>query len=82
MVLTERACGWVAQPDAEPLARALATAVAMDVGQRRVMGEAGRRLVVDEFDWHGVDRRMVALYRSVAGRTGKKAEVAAAVSGR
>ena len=38
-----------------------------DAGQSRTMGEKGRALVIDQYGWATIARRMAALYSSIGG---------------
>ena len=65
--LTERRCGWWTELGAEPLAAALREAVQTGDDERRAMGARGRRLVEERFGWPAIARRMLAVYRWLAG---------------
>ena len=65
--LGERNCGWWTEAGVEPLARAIAEATSIGDDQRRAMGTRGRQLVEERFAWPAVARRMIAVYRWLAG---------------
>lgn len=65
--LIERRCGWWIETGAEPLAAAMRQAADMDDDERRAMGARGRALVEERFGWPGIARRMMAVYRWLAG---------------
>lgn len=65
--LGERRCGWWTEPGVEPLARAIAEATGIGDAERRAMGARGRQLVEEGFAWPAVARRMLAVYRWLAG---------------
>ncbi len=60
--------GWLVPPgDASALAAALSGAVS-DQARLERFGNAGRRIVEDEFSWQSAGDRTVALYRELLGR--------------
>ncbi len=65
--LAERACGWWVEVGVEPLAAAIREAAAMTDADRRAMGIRGRRLVAERFAWPAIARRMLDVYRWLAG---------------
>ena len=65
--LAERRCGWWTELGAEPLAAALREAAQIGDDERRAMGARGRRLVEERFGWQAIARRMLAVYRWLAG---------------
>ncbi len=56
-----------AEPNPQDIAARLQTLVAMPDPERRVMGEAGRRLVADRFAWPGLAAQMTSVYRWLLG---------------
>jgi glycosyltransferase involved in cell wall biosynthesis len=65
--LAERRCGWWTELGAGPLTAALREAVQIGDDERRAMGARGRRLVEERFGWPAIARRMLAVYRWLAG---------------
>lgn len=68
--LGERKCGWWTETGAAPLARAIAEATGIGDEERRAMGARGRLLVEERFGWSAVARRMLVVYRWLAGEAG------------
>lgn len=58
-------CGWWVDVAAEPLARALGQAMRLADAQRTAMGERGRALVAEKYQWASVGRAMVDVYRRI-----------------
>lgn len=67
--LEERSCGWWTESGVEPLSRALKEATGIGDDERRAMGARGRRLVEERFGWPAVARRMLGVYRWLAGES-------------
>jgi glycosyltransferase involved in cell wall biosynthesis len=65
--LPEHRCGWWTELGAEPLAAAIREAAGIGDDERRAMGARGRRLVEERFGWPAIARRMLAVYRWLAG---------------
>jgi glycosyltransferase involved in cell wall biosynthesis len=65
-LITHR-CGWWIGFGAEPLIRALNEAMPLRDGQRREMGERGRKLVAEIYTWPGAARKMVSVYEWLLG---------------
>jgi glycosyltransferase involved in cell wall biosynthesis len=65
--LAERDCGWWIEQGVEPLAAAIREAAAFADDRRGEMGERGRRLVAERFAWPAIARRMLEVYRWLAG---------------
>jgi len=65
--LVERDCGWWTEVGVEPLAAAIREAAALPDADRRAMGARGRRLVAERFAWPVIARRMIEVYRWLAG---------------
>lgn len=65
--LSEHRCGWWTELGAEPLAAAIREAAGIGDDERRAMGARGRRLVEERFGWPAIARRMMAVYRWLAG---------------
>ena len=66
-MLLEKGCGWWVAPAAEPIAKALAIATALDDETLEAMGVSGRDWVSREFSWHSAATRMAQLYRWASG---------------
>jgi len=66
-----RNCGWWVDPGIEPLARALARAVAIPDAERQAMGLRGRRFVEECFSWRKIGSDMIAVYEWVLGKRSK-----------
>jgi glycosyltransferase involved in cell wall biosynthesis len=60
-------CGWWTEIGAEPLANALRAAMGLTDGERREMGERGRRLVESKYTWPRVAEQMKAVYEWMLG---------------
>jgi glycosyltransferase involved in cell wall biosynthesis len=60
--LVEQRCGWWVPVGDEPLADALAGALAQTSDELRAMGERGRRFARARFSWETTARRMIELY--------------------
>ena len=65
--LVERGCGWWTEVGVEPLAAAIREAAELPDADRRAMGARGRRLVAERFAWPVIARRMIEVYRWLAG---------------
>lgn len=65
--LSECGCGWWTELGVEPLAAAIREAAGMGDDERREMGARGRRLVEERFGWPAIGRRMLSVYRWLAG---------------
>lgn len=66
-------CGWVVEPDVEPLREALESVLASPAETLRAMGERGRRLVEDEHGWRSVAALLDEHYaRALAARDGRR----------
>jgi glycosyltransferase involved in cell wall biosynthesis len=63
----ERQCGWVTEPQLEPLAETLTDALSLGREQLGQMGDRGRRLVAERYDWNVIGRQMAAVYHWVLG---------------
>jgi glycosyltransferase involved in cell wall biosynthesis len=55
------------EPTREAVASGLSRLAALSEDGRRAMGEAGRRLVKDRFNWENVSREMASVYQAVIG---------------
>ena len=66
-VLAEHGCGWWTETGLEPLTAAIREAAGLPDDRRREMGERGRRLVAERFAWPAIARRMLEVYRWLAG---------------
>ncbi|MCU1625049.1 MAG: glycosyltransferase [Frankiales bacterium] len=60
--LEARGCGWWVDVGSEPLAAALAHALAQPAPALRAMGENGRRWMAADFSWRHVAARMIEVY--------------------
>ena len=65
--LAERGCGWWTEAGVEPLTAAIREAAGLPDDRRREMGARGRRLVAERFAWPAIARRMLEVYRWLAG---------------
>ena len=65
--LSDRGCGWWTDLGVEPLAAAIREAAGIGDDERREMGARGRRLIEERFGWTAIARRMVSVYRWLAG---------------
>ncbi|HET6361466.1 MAG TPA: glycosyltransferase [Gemmatimonadota bacterium] len=66
-VLSECECGWWTELGVGPLAEAIGEAAGISDEERAAMGARGRRLVEERFGWASIARRMLAVYRWLAG---------------
>lgn len=66
--LDARACGWWVENDPETLARTVGEMMALSDAERRAMGERGRRLVAEKYQWSAIGRKMAEAYRNLIGR--------------
>ena len=67
--LSERRCGWWTEIGVEPLAATILEAARIGDDERREMGARGRRLIEERFGWPAIARRMLSVYRWLAGET-------------
>ena len=65
--LEEHGCGWWIETGVEPLAAAIRQAAELTDAGRREMGSRGRRLVAERLAWPAIARRMLEVYRWLAG---------------
>lgn len=65
--LRTRRCGWWIETGDNPLAEALREACALSDGERKELGNRGRKLVEEEYSPRRLGERMPALYRWLAG---------------
>jgi len=65
--IAERGCGWWTDVGVEPLAAAIRAAAGLGDDERGAMGARGRRLAEERFAWPAVARRMLSVYRWLAG---------------
>lgn len=63
--VSERAAGFVVEPDEQALTRAISTLVS-DPDLRVAMGSNGRRLVREKYTWRAIAASMAELYRRLA----------------
>ncbi len=66
--LRRRGCGWWVGVGVDPLCAALEEAMALPDDERQAMGERGRALIVEKFDWAVVAQQMAAVYGWLLGR--------------
>lgn len=71
--LVEQGCGWWTDLGVEPLVAAIREAAGLTDDERGAMGSRGRRLVAERFGWPAVARRMISVYRWLAGDGGEPA---------
>ena len=64
--LEQTGCGWRVPPDVASLASGLASATSVDRSTLAGMGERGRSLVAERFQWSIIARRFIAEYESAA----------------
>lgn len=69
--VVERHCGWWIEPTVEALATTLIEAMALSDAERRAMGDRGRTLVRERFDWPAIAAKMTTLYEWMLGRAAK-----------
>ena len=72
-MLEEAGCGWWVEPTPYGIERALRIALATSSDRLREMGDRGRQLVAQRFQWNAVARQMTELYEWVRGE-GEKPE--------
>jgi glycosyltransferase involved in cell wall biosynthesis len=60
-------CGWVKEPQLEQIAEALTEALSSESEILQQMGERGRRLVSEQYDWNTIGCQMAAVYRWILG---------------
>lgn len=60
--VVEHRCGWWIEPTTEALAAALREATALSDADRAAMGERGRALVRERFDWQPIAMKVRTLY--------------------
>ena len=68
-IVRDAGAGLVVEPAPAAIAEGL-NALLMDASRSRAMGETGRALVVEQYGWPTIARRMEALYRSLGGAGG------------
>lgn len=56
-------CGWWVEPTFEGVQSGLKRALAASSGDRQLMGERGRRLVEDNYQWPGIAARICEFYK-------------------
>jgi glycosyltransferase involved in cell wall biosynthesis len=61
-LLEEFSCGWRVTPDVAGLAGGLATATAVDAALLASMGQRGRDIVIERFNWENIARRFISEY--------------------
>lgn len=66
--LVDRKCGWWIDTGPAPLQAALASAVALSDAERFSMGESGRHLVKEKFEWSKIASDTAAFYRWLLGQ--------------
>jgi glycosyltransferase involved in cell wall biosynthesis len=65
--VSEYNCGWVTSPDVVPVAAALQDFLGTSGEATREMGQRGRSLVNERFDWKKIGAQTTEVYRWVAG---------------
>ena len=60
-------CGWWVEMGAEPLANALRAAMALSDAERVEMGQRGRKLVEEKYNWPRIAEQMKAVYEWMLG---------------
>ncbi len=73
--LVAHRCGWLIELGEQPLAEALAEAMATDERSMAEMGQRGRRLIREKYSLEPVARRFLELYTWLVGRAGRPAFV-------
>jgi glycosyltransferase involved in cell wall biosynthesis len=68
--LESEGCGWWINHGVEPLAAALAQAMALPREALKAMGEKGSKWMVRDFSWDRIARDMLNVYLWLAGRAG------------
>jgi len=63
--LESHQCGWWVDIGVDPMAGVLTTAFATSQTKLDIMGENGRRLVEDKYDWRAVAQKVLAGYEEV-----------------
>jgi glycosyltransferase involved in cell wall biosynthesis len=71
--VAQRGAGRVVEPERREIAAVLRQVVAMDDEELRVMGERGRELAEDRFDWANLIPQYRAMYEKVLRREGSRA---------
>lgn len=66
--LQTHTCGWWVEPAARPIREALADAVSRSGAERRAMGQRGRTLVQQRYDWGSIAAQMMEVYEWMLGR--------------
>jgi glycosyltransferase involved in cell wall biosynthesis len=66
--LERERCGWWIEQGIEPLAAALAHAMALPREALKAMGDKGRKWMARDFSWDGVGRSMLDVYLWLASR--------------
>jgi glycosyltransferase involved in cell wall biosynthesis len=67
-IVVDHRCGWWVEPTVDALGAALREATALDPVALKAMGERGRSLVQDRFDWLTIAKQVTTLYDWVLGR--------------
>jgi len=70
-IVRDAGAGLVVEPAPAAIAEGL-NALLVDAARSRAMGETGRALVVEQYGWPMIARRMEALYRSLGGAGGTR----------
>jgi glycosyltransferase involved in cell wall biosynthesis len=65
--LTTHDCGWWIPVGVEPLSKALAMATQLTDTERKRMGQNGRLLMAEQYDWRSIALKMLAVYEWVVG---------------
>ena len=73
--LESERCGWWIDHGVDPLASALANAMALPIEELRAMGARGQAWMTRDFGWEAVAKKTAELYAWVAGKAGRPAFV-------
>jgi glycosyltransferase involved in cell wall biosynthesis len=73
--LESERCGWWIDHGIDPLASALANAMALPIEELRAMGVRGRAWMARDFGWEAVAKKTAEVYAWVAGKAGRPAFV-------
>ena len=63
--LQELGCGWTISPDVDELILALEQAATMSPLELKLMGDIGRKWIVENFTWGSFGKKLIALYMKV-----------------
>ena len=60
--VADRKCGWWVEPTVDGIYMAIKEAIETDDACRREMGQRGRALVLANYTWQSVAKRMLVVY--------------------